>query len=368
MKPQQLVEEIERFCAGFAAGAAAEDKNMLRSLFSPARAYILEKNQDFISRYAGKLLAYIASGEEINPYHLEPEIVPVKTKRESQLFRFASLSWSIPVSPGYGRRMRFLVLDRSNGKLIGILGLCDPVFNLRCRDEWIGWDVRQKEERLSSVMNAYVLGAVPPYSYLLGGKLVALLALSNEVRAEFRNRYEGRVTVIRKKVHNGRLALITVTSALGRSSLYNRLRAEGRTYYVKLGRTLGWGHHHLSYNGLYHELHKVLEEASDPILKCHRYGNGPNWKFRLIRQALRIIGLPEDLLRHGLQRETYAAALASNALEFLRGEADDLEEYDWPAAELFAVFRRRWLLGRAERDERWRRFQPEEFLRLVEFE
>lgn len=366
MEPCQLAREIERFYSEFAAGVAAGDKDTLRRLFSHARAYVLEKNRDFISRHADRLLAYIASGEEVDPYRLEPTIVPVRTETDSQLFRFASLSWSVPVSPGYGRRMRFLVFDRHNGKLVGILGLCDPVFNLRCRDEWIGWDVRQKEERLSSVMNAYVLGAVPPYSYLLGGKLVALLALSDEVRAEFRARYAGKETVIRKKVHDGRLALITVTSALGRSSLYNRLRAEGRTYYVRLGETMGWGHHHLSYNGLYRELCRVLEENNDPILRSYRYGNGPNWKFRLVRQALRLIGLPEDFLQHGLRRETYAAVLATNALEFLRGETDQLEEYRWPAAELFAVFRRRWLWARAERDGRWREFRSRDFLHLLE--
>jgi len=38
------------------------------------------------------------------------------------------------VSRGYGRQ-RFLIWDQSNEKLIGLIALGDPVFNLRVRDQ-----------------------------------------------------------------------------------------------------------------------------------------------------------------------------------------------------------------------------------------
>ena len=53
---------------------------------------------------------------------------------EGDLFRAATLLWSVPVSRGYGRRMRYLVMDESNNKLIGLFALGDPVFNLKSRD------------------------------------------------------------------------------------------------------------------------------------------------------------------------------------------------------------------------------------------
>jgi hypothetical protein len=103
----------------------------------------------------------------------------VKPKSDDELlFRYACAHWSIPVSSGYGRRLRFLVKDESNGKLIGLFGLGDPVYSMRARDEWIKWDSSAKKERLYNVMDAYVLGAVPPYASLLCGKLVAMLVLS----------------------------------------------------------------------------------------------------------------------------------------------------------------------------------------------
>jgi hypothetical protein len=95
------------------------------------------------------------------------------------LWRWLSLHWSIPVSSGYGRRLRFLVIDNGHhGKVIGLIGLADPVFALGARESWVGWDAPTRSQRLANVMDAYVLGAVPPYSGLLGGKLVALLATS----------------------------------------------------------------------------------------------------------------------------------------------------------------------------------------------
>lgn len=78
-------------------------------------------------------------------------------------------------------------------------------------------------------MDAYVLGAVPPYSYLLCGKLIAMLALSNEVRKVFHKKYSGHTSLIKKAKRPPFLALLTTTSALGRSSIYNRIRINGFT-------------------------------------------------------------------------------------------------------------------------------------------
>ena len=73
-------------------------------------------------------------------------------------------------------------------------------------------------------MDAYVVGAVPPYADLLGGKLVASLIASEEVGNKFQERYAGSQGLISGQHKQARLTLVTVTSALGRSSMYNRLK------------------------------------------------------------------------------------------------------------------------------------------------
>ena len=79
----------------------------------------------------------------------------------------------VPPTSGLRKRgTRYLVEDRSNGKLIGIFALGDPVAGMGARDKWIGWNAEQRRNRLSSVLDAYVCGAAPPYNRLLGGKLI----------------------------------------------------------------------------------------------------------------------------------------------------------------------------------------------------
>ena len=99
---------------------------------------------------------------EIDPERIEPRLQEVKSGSwDELLFRYSCLHWSIPVSSGYGRRLRFLVYDNSTGKLMGLFGLGDPVFSLSARVQWIGWTKEDRRKRLVHVMDAFVLGAVP---------------------------------------------------------------------------------------------------------------------------------------------------------------------------------------------------------------
>ena len=216
------------------------DKKTLRDLHGEAIRHKIEDSKRNLVKHEPLLLQRLASGAEIVPDKIYPELIEVQSGSKDELmFRYASLHWSIPVSSGYGRRLRFLVVDRHTEKLIGLFGLGDPVFSLGDRDQWVGWSKGDRIERLHHVVGAYVLGAVPPYSFLLGGKLIALLATSNEVREAFKCKYEGKASVIRKRKQPGEIALITTTSALGRSSLYNRLKFGERLAFERVGQTQG---------------------------------------------------------------------------------------------------------------------------------
>ena len=173
------------------------NKEDYRRLNRLAVAKRLSVSSPSLKHHEDRLIEYVANGDEVEPARISPKLVLVEPNTTNELlFRYASLHWSIPVSAGYGRRLRFLVFDDNNGKLIGLFGLGDPVFALRARDKWIAWDNETKKQRLYHVMDAYVLGAVPPYSYLICGKLIAMLTLSNEVRNAFRKKYSNRVGYI----------------------------------------------------------------------------------------------------------------------------------------------------------------------------
>ena len=126
-------------------------------------------------------------------------------------------------------------------------------------------------------MDAYVVGALPPYSQLIGGKLVAALMGSKEVKDAYERKYLGLESVISKKENRARLVLLTTTSALGRSSIYNRLSIPGGPRFVRIGATKGFGHFHLS-GGIFEALREYLAASRHPYASGHRFGMGPNWK------------------------------------------------------------------------------------------
>jgi len=336
------------------------DKDGVRRLHEPAVRHRIELRQSLVP-HESKLLSRLASGSEVLPERMRPRIIEVKPESDDELlFRYASLHWSIPVSSGYGRRIRFLIIDEENEKLIGLIGLSDPVFSLAARDAWVGWNKETRRHNLKHAMDAFILGAVPPYSQLLCGKLVAMLVSSNEVRTAFRRKYAGHRSLIRKAYFDGRLALITTTSALGRSSIYNRLRFGGRLIFEQVGFTQGWGEFHFS-NGLYGAISKYSLRYCEPSAKKRAWGSGFRSRREVVRKCLTKIGLSQDLLCHGIRREIYAVPLASNSREFLRGDQTTLRWYNDNSSDLFEYFKQRWMMPRSIRDQRYKLWHPQEW-------
>lgn len=317
----------------------------------------------------------IARPSDVQLEEIDPRLVHVKPKsKEALIFKAASLYWSIPVSEGFGRRMRFLVRDESNQRVIGIIGLTDPVFNMGPRDNWIGWSSDMRKEKLIHVMDAFVLGALPPYSQLLGGKLVALIACSQEIVRHFRKKYGDYRGVISGRKKNARLVLVTTTSALGRSSIYNRLRIPGSVQFltdvesarVPIWHTKGYGHFHIP-EKTFKAMLDMLARREHPYAKGNRFGNGPNWKIRVIRQAANELGLDQDLLVHGIRRQVYLVPLAKNTRSFLHGKSASPRYLTLSAREITEFWRERWGMPRSKRCPDWRQWQPDTLIRSLEY-
>jgi uncharacterized protein DUF4338 len=350
-----------RFNGGILAGPESNQKEALRRLHCSSVRHRKDIARAGLQRHEDRLLRYLASGSEIDPERIQPRLVEVQPDSENELlFRYARLHWSVPISAGYGRRLRYVIYDDTNGKLIGLFGLGDPVFNLAPRDRWIGWDGEARRARLQCAQDLFVLGAVPPYSSLLCGKLIAVLATSREVQEAFRRKYEGQTALISAKPLDGRLALLTTTSALGRSSLYNRIYYAEDLTFQSVGFTKGSGEFHFA-NGLYTKLRKLALDRCYATAKNASWGVGFRNRREVIRKALPLLGLSPDLLYHGIEREVFVAPLGHNARSFLRGDEDDFCAYAYSANDIFAWFRDRWLLPRSRRDQRYKLFDKEEY-------
>lgn len=339
------------------------DKQSYRDMHAHQRDSRLEANRAWIGARAGELIQHFASGADLDVARIRPRIEVVRSGTwQSNLFRLASYYWRIPISEGYGRRMRFLVWDDHHSKLIGLFALGDAVFNLRARDEFIGWDHHRRVEALVNMMDAYALGAVPPYNMLLGGKLIASLIRTQDVVDTFQEKYHDSVGVISGQSKHARLVAVTTTSALGRSSLYNRLRIGDQSIFDSIGSTSGWGHFHIS-DELFDDLREYLRSKGDAYADSHKYGQGPNYRLRSIRKALALLGLNPDMARHGLTREVFFCSFASNALQFLRGEHKRVRYDQLPTVEeMGQAAMARWVVPRAERMPDFRLWRSDRFL------
>ena len=330
------------------------NKDHIRTLYAARRQERESVERGFLNAKVYELIQYFADGSEVQPARIAPRLEEVRSGTwQADLFRLSTMLWSVPVSRGFGRRMRFLVWDRSNRKLIGLIALGDPVFNLKARDNWIGWDVQDRIERLCNIMDAYVLGAVPPYSHLIGGKLVAALVASKKLNEVFRRKYSKQVGLISKKAKNPKLVMATTTSALGRSSIYNRLKMDGRELYKRIGSTKGWGHFHIP-EDLFQEMKVLLRSEGHAYPDLYKYGDGPNWRIRVVREAFNCIGLNQNILNHGVQREVYAIPLARNATRVLRGEVSRAGWELYSSKKIGEYCVQRWMVPRSERDHTYK--------------
>lgn len=361
----QTAVETQLIAGGFFLGANGDppgtqsDKQRIRDLHSLNRNERLLANSVFIREHGQVLLREFAAGVEIAPELICPQLEEVHPETvESDLFRFATSLWSVPVSQGFGRRLRFLVRDKHNGKLMGVFALGDPVFNLSARDDFVGWTSTDRRDRLVHVMDAYVVGAVPPYSQLIGGKLIAALMCSREIKKAYEDKYLNATSVISGESKRARLVLLTTTSALGRSSIYNRLDIPNGPQFVRIGNTKGYGHFHVS-GDVFELMKRYLIQIGHPYASAHRFGMGPNWRFRVVRTALDHIGISgESVLKHGIEREVYAIPLAHNWRAILLGNNVNVRSCAISAADIADFCLRRWIIPRSSRDQRYRDFHP----------
>jgi hypothetical protein len=344
------------------------DKPGIRAAHTGQKLAYLERESNALRRRWSQFQTSFADGHEIDPKRIKPVLVPVTSGTpESELFRFATTLWSVPVSRGFGRRMRYLVMDEYHGKLMGIFALGDPVFNLRARDSLIGWNQQDRRDRLVNVMDGYIIGSMPPYSALLGGKLITSLIGSKEVSQDFSARYGATTGLISAQAKEAHLTFVTITSSMGRSSIYNRLHLKHQqngTSLVELqplGMTDGYGHFHLS-EMLFARMRLMLLNAGHPYALGHEFGDGPNWRMRLIKVALKQLGLSPNLVRHGISREVFGMPLVENYVQVLK-DGQKPVGVNRPSVRVISDHAlERWVLPRAASRPEFREIRRDDYL------
>lgn len=336
-----------------------------RELLSRWKRKNPQEEAEWLEARSAAMLGELIPGRDLRIDLIRPALHVCKSEKDHELFRFLSATWSAPQGRYVGRRMRFMVRDHGQPRhpVMGILSLGSSIVRSKERDEHIGWTSEVRRRNLINIMDVTVLGALPPYSLLLGGKLMCYVAASDQIRNFYRGRYAGRQTEQLKRCADD-LALLVTSSLFGRSALYNRVRYHGDDLFEAIGKTGGYGTLHLSPTTV-SLMKELLQERGG--LPANRFGDGPNWKMRLVRSACDLLGLShEAVLHHGLQKSLYVVRTAHNSLEYLRGESPELRYHRRPLKTIVEFWKQRWLRARAERLEtidQVKEFEPSKWRR-----
>lgn len=223
----------------------------------------------------------------------------------------------------------------------------------------------------TAIADLSVCGSVPPYSPLIGGKLVAMLCASPTVVRAYEEKYASVSSEIASSMAGrpinrpAHLVYLGTTSLYGSgSSQYNRLRipagvvdeSSAEIEFKMLGRSRSYGTSHLSGRTMKH-LVALVEQSQGGRRMNSIFGEGVNPKLRKVREAIDVLGWPADhLLRHGRARLVYGVPLVRNLLPYLLGQ-DATPDYLFDVTEpddidrISSYWMNRWLAKRVQRPE-----------------
>lgn len=137
-----------------ASDSSLLSKNELRRKHAANRLEILQRDHQWIASKAPKLLRWFANGSDLDPDKISPRLMQVESNEDRNIFRLARYTWSLPYSKGYGRRLRFLIIDDHNGKLIGVLDLQSPPLDFSPRDRKFAFAPDRKVELVNQTMES----------------------------------------------------------------------------------------------------------------------------------------------------------------------------------------------------------------------
>ena len=218
-----------------------------------------------------------------------------------------------------GRNLNFLVRDRITQKYLGVICMSSDFLDLTPRDEYIGWDrIRKTQKMINHTCIGSTIVPIQPLGYnLVGGKLLALLCLSDTVEKTWEKQY------------GDKLVGVTTTSLYGKTkeiplSQYDRLR-----HWKKMGWTAGsvsfepekatntliqqWLMHNHTYK--YFEWYVAKKPSGQPHKRDHRN--------RSRAFTYSKLGIDKKLQKSDHARGIYFGELYTNTREFLREECEE---------------------------------------------
>jgi hypothetical protein len=245
-----------------------------------------------------------------------------------------------------GRNLHFIVKDNKTSKYLGVVTISSDFLDLTPRDKYIGWDRTLKTQ--GGMINHTGIGSsiVPTqplgYNYV-GGKLLSLLCLSDEVQRLWKQQY-GDIMVG-----------VTTTSLYGNTKANGLSQYDGLDYWEKMGFTAGSVSYEperetiylirdwlkAKHTRKYFEWYVATKGSGQPYKRDH--------KNRSLQYVYAQMKIPKELIRSDHARGIYFSELYTNTNEFLRGEIKEnqlVKRFDSSYEALVKIWKEKHARGR----------------------
>lgn len=245
-----------------------------------------------------------------------------------------------------GRNLNFMVKDDVTGKYLGVICISSDFLDLTPRDNTIGWprDLKTTGGMINHTAIGSTIVPFQPLGYnYVGGKLLALLCLSDEVQRLWKKQY-GDI-------------LVGVTT----TSLYGKTKANGLSQYDNLDHWLPMG---FTAGSVSFEPEKETRYLIREWLKKNHTRKYFEWyiakkasgqphkrdhKNRSLSFTYSKLGIPKELIKSDHARGIYFSPLYNNTYEFLRGEIKEdqlVKSFDTSYEALVKVWKEKHARGR----------------------
>jgi hypothetical protein len=128
-------------------------------------------------------------------YTMEPKDMNLVVEpMDGQTFNtMTQLITSLPLESQIGRQVMLGVKEKDSNKWVGFIRVASPVLNIKPRNNYFGEIVRATQVN-KHMINGAIIVPVQPFGYnYLGGKLLALIACSHEIRQMLIDKYGEKI-------------------------------------------------------------------------------------------------------------------------------------------------------------------------------
>jgi hypothetical protein len=245
-----------------------------------------------------------------------------------------------------GRNLFYILTDEVTGKYLGVICISSDFLDLTPRDNAIGWsrDVKTQQHMINHTAIGSTIVPLQPLGFnYMGGKLLALMCLSDTVQKDWKRQY------------GDTLVGVTTTSLYGKTKAGGLSQYDGLEHWNPMGFSSGSVAFEPSratkrlvfdwikekHTRKYFEWWEAKNTQGLPLKRDH--------KNRSLNFAYSKLQIPKELIRTEHQRGIYFSPLYNNTNEFLRKEITDSElvkSFDTSEEALANIWKTKYAKGR----------------------